>query len=85
MIACGGESEFTPAHCPRPFTPVGVFTDETLPGNPLAVVLDAVGLSTEHMQCLANRTNLSETRSWFRRRIPTPTTWSRNARPAWSA
>lgn len=38
-----------------------VFTDEPYRGNPLAVVLDAVGLSTEQMQRFANWTNLSET------------------------
>lgn len=38
-----------------------VFTDTALSGNPLAVVLDAEGLSDEQMQRVANELNLSET------------------------
>ena len=38
-----------------------VFTDEMFKGNPLAVVLDADGLSSESMQALAREFNLSET------------------------
>jgi PhzF family phenazine biosynthesis protein len=45
----------------RPFSQVDVFTDVPYLGNPLAVVVDAVGLSTEQMQHFANWTNLSET------------------------
>ena len=40
---------------------VDVFTDRALAGNPLAVVLDADGLSTPQMQAIARETNLSET------------------------
>jgi len=40
---------------------VDVFTEEPCLGNPVAVVLDAEGLSTEEMQRFANWTNLSET------------------------
>jgi trans-2,3-dihydro-3-hydroxyanthranilate isomerase len=40
---------------------VDVFTDRVLAGNPLAVVLDAKGLSTETMQAVAREMNLSET------------------------
>jgi PhzF family phenazine biosynthesis protein len=40
---------------------VDVFTTEPYRGNPLAVVVDAEGLSTETMQRFANWTNLSET------------------------
>jgi trans-2,3-dihydro-3-hydroxyanthranilate isomerase len=40
---------------------VDVFTGSALTGNPLAVVLDTVGLSTEHMQSIAREFNLSET------------------------
>ncbi|MDR6416703.1 PhzF family phenazine biosynthesis protein [Pseudarthrobacter sulfonivorans] len=50
-----------PARRRRPFTQVDVFTDEPYRGNPLAVVVDAGGLSTEQMQQFANWTNLSET------------------------
>ncbi len=38
-----------------------VFTDELFKGNPLAVVLDADGLSAEKMQSIAGEFNLSET------------------------
>lgn len=40
---------------------VDVFTGRPLAGNPVAVVFDADGLSTETMQAIANWTNLSET------------------------
>jgi trans-2,3-dihydro-3-hydroxyanthranilate isomerase len=40
---------------------VDVFTDRPLAGNPLAVVLDADGLSDQQMQAIARETNLSET------------------------
>ncbi|MFK0007630.1 PhzF family phenazine biosynthesis protein [Paenarthrobacter sp. NPDC090520] len=45
----------------RPFHQVDVFSDRPYFGNPLAVVVDAEGLSTETMQHYANWTNLSET------------------------
>ncbi len=45
----------------RPFAQVDVFTDTPYRGNPLAVVLDGGGLSTEAMQRFARWTNLSET------------------------
>lgn len=45
----------------RPFTQVDVFSAEPFAGNPVAVVLDADGLSTEQMQAFARWTNLSET------------------------
>jgi PhzF family phenazine biosynthesis protein len=44
----------------RPFKQVDVFTDTPYRGNPLAVVLDGSGLSTEEMQAFTNWTNLSE-------------------------
>lgn len=40
---------------------VDVFTTEPFKGNPVAVILDAKGLSTEQMQQIANWMNLSET------------------------
>lgn len=40
---------------------VDVFTGAALTGNPLAVVLDTVGLSTESKQAIAREFNLSET------------------------
>ena len=44
----------------RPFQQVDVFTDTALRGNPVAVVLDGNGLSTEQMQRFTDWTNLSE-------------------------
>jgi PhzF family phenazine biosynthesis protein len=46
---------------PRPFRQVDVFTATPYAGNPVAVVLDADGLSSEQMQAFASWTNLSET------------------------
>jgi trans-2,3-dihydro-3-hydroxyanthranilate isomerase len=40
---------------------VDVFTERALAGNPLAVVLEADGLSDRQMQAIARETNLSET------------------------
>jgi PhzF family phenazine biosynthesis protein len=45
----------------RPFQQVDVFTSVAYAGNPVAVVLDAEGLSSAEMQRFANWTNLSET------------------------
>jgi PhzF family phenazine biosynthesis protein len=45
----------------RPFAQVDVFTAHTYLGNPLAVVLDGVGLDDAAMQGFARWTNLSET------------------------
>ncbi len=45
----------------RRFAQVDVFTSEPLRGNPLAVVVDGEGLSTDQMLALASWTNLSET------------------------
>jgi PhzF family phenazine biosynthesis protein len=44
----------------RAFKQVDVFTAVAYKGNPLAVVLDGSGLSTEQMQHFTNWTNLSE-------------------------
>jgi len=45
----------------RRYVTVDVFTDRAFGGNPLAVVLDAEGLSTEEMQAIATEFNYSET------------------------
>jgi PhzF family phenazine biosynthesis protein len=45
----------------RPFAQVDVFTTTPFGGNPVAVVLDAAGLSTGEMERFARWTNLSET------------------------
>ncbi len=66
----------------RPFAQVDVFTTTPYSGNPVAVVLDGAGLSTEEMERFARWTNLSETtfvltpsdrRADYRVRIFTPT------------
>lgn len=46
---------------PRRFAQVDVFGSGSCSGNPVAVVLDAEGLSTDQMQRFARWTNLSET------------------------
>jgi trans-2,3-dihydro-3-hydroxyanthranilate isomerase len=45
----------------RRYITVDVFTDRAFGGNPLAVVLDAGGMSTEQMQAVATEFNYSET------------------------
>src|SRR3954452_16624661 len=45
----------------RRYVTVDVFTNQAFGGNPLAVVLDAVGLSTAQMQAIATEFNYSET------------------------
>lgn len=45
----------------RPYKQVDVFTQESLRGNPLAVVFEAEGLSDAQMQDFARWVNLSET------------------------
>jgi PhzF family phenazine biosynthesis protein len=45
----------------RQFRQVDVFGSRPFAGNPVAVVLDGAGLTTEQMQRFANWTNLSET------------------------
>jgi PhzF family phenazine biosynthesis protein len=45
----------------RAFKQVDVFTSVALLGNPVAVVLDASGMTDAEMQAFANWTNLSET------------------------
>jgi trans-2,3-dihydro-3-hydroxyanthranilate isomerase len=45
----------------RRYITVDVFTDRAFSGNPLAVVLDAGGLSTAQMQAIASEFNYAET------------------------
>jgi trans-2,3-dihydro-3-hydroxyanthranilate isomerase len=45
----------------RRYVTVDVFTDQPFRGNPLAVVLDAEGLTAEQMQAIASEFNYSET------------------------
>ncbi len=48
---------------------VDVFTETPLAGNPLAVVLNSCGLTTEQMQAIAREFNLSETTFVERRSV----------------
>lgn len=45
----------------RAFKQVDVFSSQALKGNPLAVIMDATGLSDEQLQAIARWTHLSET------------------------
>jgi trans-2,3-dihydro-3-hydroxyanthranilate isomerase len=45
----------------RRYVTIDVFTERVFGGNPLAVVLDAQGLSSSQMQSIANEFNYSET------------------------
>jgi PhzF family phenazine biosynthesis protein len=45
----------------RPFRQIDVFGSSRYRGNPVAVILDGSGMTTEEMQRVANWTNLSET------------------------
>src|SRR5882724_9538611 len=49
------------SHMQRRYITVDVFTDRAFGGNPLAVILDAGGLSTAQMQAIASEFNYSET------------------------
>ena len=63
-LAKGAEAPPTAPYAPamrRPFAQVDVFTAVPYRGNPLAVVSEAEGLTTEEMQRVAAWTNLSET------------------------
>jgi trans-2,3-dihydro-3-hydroxyanthranilate isomerase len=48
-------------HMQRRYITVDVFTNRAFGGNPLAVILDAGGLSTAQMQAIASEFNYSET------------------------
>jgi PhzF family phenazine biosynthesis protein len=61
----------------RQFRQVDVFTAEPYHGNPLAVVLDGTGLTTDQMQRFANWTNLSETTFVLPPTEPTADYWVR--------
>ncbi|OZI47155.1 PhzF family phenazine biosynthesis protein [Bordetella genomosp. 4] len=54
-----------------------VFTSQAYCGNPLAVVLDAEGLSTEQMQIIAREFNYSETSFVLPPKDPANTAWVR--------
>ncbi len=61
----------------RRYATVDVFTDRIFGGNPLAVVLDAAGLSTAQMQAIATEFNYSETTFVLPPREAVHTAWVR--------
>ncbi|MBI4723666.1 MAG: PhzF family phenazine biosynthesis protein, partial [Rhodomicrobium sp.] len=61
----------------RRYAILDVFTAKPLAGNPLAVVLDSGGLSTEDMQAIAREFNISETVFVLPPRLPAHTAYIR--------
>jgi trans-2,3-dihydro-3-hydroxyanthranilate isomerase len=61
----------------RRYLTTDVFTDRMFGGNPLAVVLDAEGLSTAQMQSLASEFNYAETTFVLPPKDPRHTAWVR--------
>ncbi len=59
-----------------------VFTDRVFGGNPVAVVLDAAGLSAEQMQAITCEFNYSETTFVLPPRDPSHTAWVRIFNPS---
>ena len=64
------------------FQQVDVFTDRAFAGNPLCVVPDATGLSSEQMQAIAREMNLSETTFVLPPSDPQASYWMRIFTPA---
>lgn len=64
------------------FQQVDVFTNRPFAGNPLCVVPDAAGLSSEQMQAIAREMNLSETTFVLPPTDPQATYWMRIFTPA---
>ena len=64
------------------FEQVDVFTDRPFAGNPLCVVTDGAGLSTEQMQAIAKEMNLSETTFVLPPTDPRAAYWMRIFTPA---
>jgi trans-2,3-dihydro-3-hydroxyanthranilate isomerase len=64
------------------FEQVDVFTDRPFAGNPLCVVPDGSGLSTEEMQAVAQEMNLSETTFVLPPTDPQAAYWMRIFTPA---
>jgi hypothetical protein len=61
----------------RRYVTIDVFTDRMFGGNPLAVVLDAAGLSTSQMQAIAIEFNYSETTFVLPPKQPDHSAWVR--------
>ena len=66
----------------RRYVTADVFTDRMFMGNPVAVVLDAAGLSTAQMQAVAREFNYVETTFVLPPRDPSHTAWVRIFTPA---
>ena len=66
----------------RRYRTADVFTDRMFGGNPVAVVLDAVGLSAAQMQAVAVEFNYSETTFVLPPRDPSHTAWVRIFTPS---
>lgn len=66
----------------RRYATADVFTDRMFRGNPVAVVLDADGLSTAQMQAIASEFNYSETTFVLPPRDPSHTAWVRIFTPS---
>jgi len=64
------------------FEQVDVFTDRPFAGNPLCVVSDGTGLSTDQMQAIAREMNLSETTFVLPPTDPQAAYWMRIFTPA---
>jgi len=64
------------------FEQVDVFTDRPFAGNPLCVVSDGTGLSTDQMQAIAREMNLSETTFVLPPTDPRAAYWMRIFTPA---
>lgn len=67
---------------PVQFEHVDVFTDRPFAGNPLCVVLDGTGLSSDQMQAIAREMNLSETTFVLPPTDPKAAYWMRIFTPA---
>lgn len=66
----------------RRYVTADVFTDEKFKGNPVAVVLDAEGLSTSQMQAITVEFGYSETTFVLPPRDPANTAWVRIFTPS---
>jgi trans-2,3-dihydro-3-hydroxyanthranilate isomerase len=66
----------------RRYVTADVFTDRMFGGNPVAVVLDAAGLSAAQMQAIACEFNYSETTFVLPPRDPSHTAWVRIFNPS---
>ena len=66
----------------RRYVTADVFTDRLFGGNPVAVVLDAAGLSTDQMQAITSEFNYSETTFILPPKDPAHAAWVRIFTPS---